>query len=185
LKVEYRARSLTTIQQGGPGALGSVSFETDYQQNTKKFNKNLHSVFWVVLVVALLQLVVVTYFYFNRPTLETDHNARCLLIIIRVIINSFDLFANFFFWFIFAATGWVFIFFKLQDRVYTFMPPLEDYDANYKQYDVLFGIVTATKLISVLFKIYFDQCSMKLFLIDWERPKLMVHNFMSFDAQMN
>ena len=77
------------------------------------FNKNLSSVFWVVLVVAVLQIFVVTYYYFNRPTLETDQNARCLLIIIRIIINSFNYFSTFFFWFIFAATGWVFVFFKL------------------------------------------------------------------------
>jgi meckelin len=93
------------------------------------------------------------------------------------VLNSLDFFSKFFFWYIFFATGWVFVFFKLQDRVYTFMPPLGDYLENYKQYNVLFAIVCAMRLVSMIFKIYFDQCSFELFLIDWERPKLAVHNF--------
>lgn len=113
----------------------------------------------------------------HRPSLTVNSDTQSIAWIIRIIINSFHMFANFFFWFIFAVTGWVFIFFKLQDRVYTFMPPLSEYKENYKKYDILFGIVCATKLISMLFTIYFDQCSLELFLIDWERPKLFTHHF--------
>lgn len=101
---------------------------------------------------------VVTYFEFNRPSISTDSDMVCQFVILKGFINALDLFAKFFFWFIFAATGWVFIFFKLQDRVYTFLPPLSDYVENYKQYDILFGIVCATKLISMIFNIYFGQC---------------------------
>jgi hypothetical protein len=36
---------------------------------------------------------------------------------------------------------------------------------------VVFGLVVSTKLISVLYKIFFDQCSFDIFLIDWEKPK--------------
>lgn len=76
--------------------------------------------------------------------------------VVKVMINSIDLFSKFFFWYIFAVSGWEFIFFKLQDRVYTFLPPMSQYNEYYKQYDVLFGIVAATKLVAVMFKIYFE-----------------------------
>ena len=176
LKVSYRARSLSTIQQGGINSLSNVSFETNYQQGTKNFNRRVHRLFWVVLVLTVLSLIVVTYFQFNRPSLESEET-KCVSMFIRLIVNTITLFSKFFFWFIFAVTGWVFVFFKLQDRVYTFMPPLSDYTENYKQYDWLFGIVCGTKLVSMMFTIYFDQCSLELFMIDWERPKLIDHDF--------
>lgn len=79
---------------------------------------------------------------------------------VRFFMNSFDLLSKFFFWYLFFATGWIFVYFKLQDHVFIFMPSIENYDVLYKQYDILFGIVTATKLVSMMFKIYFEQCSM-------------------------
>lgn len=185
LKINYRARSTSTIEQGGDLARSQVSFSTSYDQNTIKFNKNLHIVFYVWLVIMVLTVFIITYFEFHRPNILSQNDMFCQAALIKVLINTFDLFAKFFFWFIFGATGWIFVFFKLQDRVYTFMPPLEDYVQNYKQYDVIFGIVCATKVISMVFNIYFGQCQLELFMIDWERPKLHIHNFISTGKDNN
>ena len=53
-------------------------------------------------------------------------------------------------------TGYWFVFYKLQERVYCFIPTHITYWENFVQYDYLFGFVTASKLIFVLFKVYFD-----------------------------
>lgn len=40
---------------------------------------------------------------------------------------AFDLFGTIFFWFLYAMTGWWFIFFKFQERVFVLMPDLDSY----------------------------------------------------------
>jgi meckelin len=73
-------------------------------------------------------------------------------------------------------TGYWFIFFKLQERVYVLLPALNTYSKNYKPYDFLFFIVFGSKALSIIFKIAFEQSSFDVFLIDWERPKLPYSN---------
>lgn len=68
-------------------------------------------------------------------------------------------------------TGYWFVFFKLQERVYCFMPTHKTYWENFVQYDWLFAWVFGCKLVYVLFKVYFDQGSFDVYMIDWERPK--------------
>ena len=91
---------------------------------------------------------------------------------VRTFVNAIDYFSAIFFWFIFAMTGWWFVFFKLQERVFCFLPSLDDYYTLYYQYDWLFGWVAGSKLVYMLFKIYFDQSLFDVYLIDWERPKI-------------
>ena len=84
-------------------------------------------------------------------------------------------FSALFFWFIFIASGWWFVFFKLQERVYCFLPGLNTYDDNYYFFDLFFYLVWSTKLIHVVYKIKFEQCGIKFFLIDWEKTKNVKH----------
>ena len=51
-----------------------------------------------------------------------------------------------------------------------FMPTHATYWENFKQYDYLFGFVTASKLLYMLFKVIVNS-EFDVFLIDWERPK--------------
>jgi len=50
------------------------------------------------------------------------------------------------------------------------MPELNTTE-NYVPFLGVFYSVIAAKLLFVVFKIYFEQSSMDIFLIDWERPK--------------
>jgi hypothetical protein len=65
-----------------------------------------------------------------------------------------DLFSTIFFWFLYAMTGWWFIFFKFQERVFVLMPDLDSYNQNYYHFDVLLGLVSSFKFLSMLYKIY-------------------------------
>jgi len=42
-----------------------------------------------------------------------------------------DLFSTLFFWYLFAMTGYWFVFFKLQSNVYCFLPSLDDWFPYY------------------------------------------------------
>lgn len=92
-------------------------------------------------------------------------------------MSALDLFSTLFFWYLFAMTGYWFVFFKLQERVYCFLPDMNSFYVNYQPYDILFGLVCSSKLVFVAFKIYFEQSSYDIFLIDWERPKFQEHQF--------
>jgi len=107
----------------------------------------------------------------SKPTLGQDSNDSCRTGLITTLVNVLDFFSTIYFWYIFFMTGYWFVFFKLQERVYCFMPTHITYWENFVQYDWLFGWVTGCKLVFVFFKVYFDQSSFDVYLIDWERPK--------------
>jgi len=68
-------------------------------------------------------------------------------------------------------TGYWFAFFKLQERVYCFLPSQAGTAEPYNSYSWMFGAVTICKLISMIYKIIYEQCAYDIFLVDWERPK--------------
>lgn len=88
---------------------------------------------------------------------------------------AFDLFSTMFFWFLYAMTGYWFIFFKFQERVFVLMPDLDSYKLNYRPYDGMLGTVAICKFLSLGFKIAFEQSDLDIFFIDWESPKLYSH----------
>mmetsp|Transcript_2523 Transcript_2523/g.3151 ORF Transcript_2523/g.3151 Transcript_2523/m.3151 type:complete len:83 (+) Transcript_2523:1776-2024(+) len=81
---------------------------------------------------------------------------RCRYTCVKIFTNAIDLFSKLFFWYLVTMTGYWFIFFKLQERVYCFLPGLDTHSTNYKPYDFLFGFVAGSKLCIVMYKIYFE-----------------------------
>ena len=94
---------------------------------------------------------------------------------IRCLTLGLEVFSNIFFWYMFAMTGWWFIFYKLQERVYVFMPGLDSFEENYKPYDGMLIALTVCKFVAMLYKIIFEQSSNDVFVIDWETPKMYKH----------
>lgn len=88
------------------------------------------------------------------------------------MVSAFDLYSTLFFWLIVVLTGYWFITFKLQERVFLLLPALNTYEQNYKFFDGLFGCVIGSKLLTMIYKIWVEQSGFDIFLIDWERPKL-------------
>lgn len=74
------------------------------------------------------------------------------------------------FWFMVFATGYLFIFFKFQERVYLLMPGLDSL-ADYQVYTDFLIAVTVCKFVSMAYTIYFEQSCLDVFLIDWEPKK--------------
>jgi hypothetical protein len=81
--------------------------------NTKGFWNMANTVFIVLIV--LTRFIVIIYIFIQKRSdrLDTDTQAKCKLAIARSITTIFELFSTIFFWYIFAMTGWWFIFFKL------------------------------------------------------------------------
>ena len=172
LQIDYRERSAAYIAEN---SLTDVFFNTEYILSTTEFWKGASAAFYVFMAIFVLILITVTCVLFDRPALTTDYAARLTYISVKTAMNALDIFSTLMFWYLFAATGYWFVFFKLQERVYCFLPDLDSFKVNYEPYDILFGLVCSSKLVFVTFKIMFEQSSFDIFLIDWERPKFQEH----------
>lgn len=73
------------------------------------------------------------------------------------------------FWIIFFISGYWFITYKLQANAYLLLPSVDSIDFSYMVFDIIFGIVLAFRLISIILKII-EQSNLDIFLIDWESP---------------
>ena len=71
------------------------------------------------------------------------------------------------FWILFFISGYWFIVYKLQAEAYVLLPSVDDWDSSYMIFDIVFGIILAFRLLSIVFKIV-EQSKIDIFLIDWE-----------------
>lgn len=113
-----------------------------------------------------------------------------MYIVVKTVINIADYFSIMFFWYIFGVSLYWFVFFKMQERVYCFLPPstatdeIGTKDPDFSQYlsailyddytprNSLFFFVGLFKLSYIIYKIAFEQAWWNIFCIDWERPKV-------------
>jgi len=75
---------------------------------------------------------------------------------VKFTFTALDLYSYLFFWFLVIFSGYWFIFFKMEERVYLLLPELNTYDTNYKSFDMLFGFIISAKLLTIVFKITFE-----------------------------
>lgn len=118
-------------------------------------------------IMSIIQLIVWNFL----PQLSDDVTARCQYFIVKIFIVAISTFSQILFWFLVIISGYYFIFFKWQQQVYLLLPKVDHFSSLYYSFDVVFGLVTSTKLVWLIYKIYFEQCSFDMFLIDWEKPK--------------
>ncbi|CDW85678.1 meckelin isoform 4 [Stylonychia lemnae] len=169
LIITYRERSRTRIETN---SLATVKFTSEYAMDMTNFWTTIGGLLIGLLVffgiIVITQLVI----WYQLPTLSDDVNAKCKYAIVKFIITGLDVYSQLFFWFLVIVTGYWFVFFKLQERVYVLLPTITgSSDNNYMPFNILFGTVLGTKIITLLYKIIFEQCSFDLFLVDWEKPK--------------
>ena len=119
LMITYRERSRTGI---ATNALATVSFTAEYAMDTDNFWNTIRGLFIAAMVIFAVIVVVHICIWSWGPTLEDDASAKCKYAIVKFGIIAIDVFSNLFFWFIVLVTGYWFIFFKLQERVYVLLP---------------------------------------------------------------
>ena len=157
LYIEYKERTNSYIQDN---PLTEVTFLTEYRLSMDGFWRRAEWGFWLSVIGCILLCTGLTGCQWARPdpgmggALAAQN--RQVMLGVKLIVNLFDMFSLIFFCYLFAVTGATFVFFKLQERVYCFMPGIEAQKEAYRMYDWLFSIVVGTKLLYMLFKIYFE-----------------------------
>ena len=61
----------------------------------------------------IVLLIIITWVLGDRPELSDDYNAKVGYMVVKTFMNSIDMFSFLYFWYIFAMTGYWFVFFKL------------------------------------------------------------------------
>ena len=133
--------------------------------------KVIRGIFIGCMIVFGLLVFIQIAVWSMMPQLSDDPIAKCQYTIVKAFITLLNNFSQLFFWFLVIISGYWFVFFKWQDQVYILLPEVNHYSNLYYSFDVVFGLVLSTKLLIILYKIYFEQCSIDIFLIDWEKPK--------------
>ena len=168
LIINYRERTMDAIKTN---PLAGVSFRSEYLLESDSAQRVIRGIFIGIMVLFGLLVIMQICVWSSTPSLTDDRTANCQYTIVKVLVTLLNNFSHLFFWFLVIISGYWFVFFKWQEQVYILLPEVNHYNNLYYSFDVVFGLVLSTKLVILLYKIYFEQCSYDIFLVDWERPK--------------
>lgn len=105
-------------------------FMSENYMNTDSFWAGALPGFYVLLIIVILISLVKAYFVSQNSKLSVDRGAESIDFITTSITIFIDLFSSVFFWLMVGFTGWWFVFYKLQSRVYYLLPALDEYGTN-------------------------------------------------------
>lgn len=160
LYIDYKERTRDEILRDDLTALTTVTFKTEYIMDEDSYRGAQKATLIIAIIILCLTWILNTYCrYCARPTLGgnaggADGNELCFRFI-QSLFKVADLYSTIFFWFLIYQTGTWFVFFKLQERVYCFLPDLNNI-FPYKDFTWIFGWVVGAKFITCMYKIYFE-----------------------------
>ena len=129
LRINYRERHSTTIRDSNSEA--QIEFGTYYISSTAKFWETAMVVFYVLVAILVLIVVIKMQVLLSRPNLAQDSSDNCRLGVISFVVFLLDFFSTIYFWYLFFMIGYWFVFYKLQERVYCFVPTQKEYWTNF------------------------------------------------------
>jgi hypothetical protein len=175
LEITYEDKTADDILNAVEERYKEMKFVTEYNMDTTSFWKGVKTTFNILIAVLCLTRFVFMVIYQQQDRLDTDRTANFNLTLVRSFTELMDMFSTMFFWFLVGVTGWLFIFFKLQERVYYLIPSLNEatFLSDYKPYQGLLTALVVTKFVSLAYKIAYEQSAMDIYVIDWEAPKPM------------
>jgi meckelin len=170
LEIEYEEKATEAIFKEETAKFKDVYFISEYTMDDTGFWRLARATFWTLLIILLGLFFVMTAVHARAEALARREG--CLGTAAKSIVSLFEAFSTLYFWYLYAMTGWWFVFFKFQQRVYVLLPGLH-IQHNFEPYDGMLGTVALAKLLSLAYKIYFEQSQQKIFFIDWEAEKTM------------
>lgn len=126
VEIEYRERRAEDIAQKGD--LATVQFRSAYLDTSASFLTFAQVVLYLaigVIVLSFFSYCCILNFY--RPTLSNPQENNFCIKILESLLMLMDVFSTLFFWYLVLMTGYWFVFFKLQERVFTFLPRIDDW----------------------------------------------------------
>ena len=97
------------------------------------------------------------------------------LFLYKLVFHIMDVWAEIMFWIIFLISTYWFFVYKLQANAYILLPSVDDWEQSYKIFYIIFGLVLGFRFVVIILRII-EQSMIDVFLIDWEKPKIMANN---------
>ena len=171
----YRPYFEIYYQKRGTENVAYVSFISEYKTDIKNFMKACLA-FLIVCIILVLIIVIfrmIVWVQLNPKELTPESFSKSfLLTLLMKICKWWGLFS---FWYCFLLCAYWYFFFKLANRIYLLMPPLEEYKKYYRKFDIMFGIGFGMYMIFMILRIYF-QVNFDIYFIDWEHEKELFKN---------
>ena len=149
------------------------TFISEYKSDISNFMRAMVIIFIILTIIIGLLVIYRTFVWIKTNPREIVQNNYILLLLFEVFYKLCKFTGIFYFWFTFGISAYWYIFFKLQFRVYYFMPPLDD--DCYRTFKIIFLIGFCCYIVFMLIRIY-KQISFDIFFIDWETEKNMAIN---------
>ncbi len=173
LEAFYKSKTGLFLEQE-PQTL--VIFISEYNMDIASFHSAMQGIFVALNIILGVLVAIRMYIWYklNPPILSPDNYS--LWFLWKGLFKLFQYWGITFFWFIWGISAYWYIFFKLQYRVFVLLPPLDTWYANYRSFDIVFGIACSGYSFYICHKIA-DQVNMDIFFIDWEHDKeILVKN---------
>ena len=154
LRINYRERTFTYIES--TNAQATIEFETYYIAETGKFWESAMAIFYTLLGLLIVIIAIKMQVLLSKPNIGGAGQDNMRTGVISFIVMLLDFWSTIYFWYLFFMIGYWWVFFKLQERVYCFIPTHYEYWTNFEQYDWLFGWTCGAKLAYVIYKVFFD-----------------------------
>ena len=171
----YRPYFEIYYEKRGTENVAYVSFISEYKTDIKNFMKACLA-FLIVCIILVLVIVIfrmIVWVQLNPKELTPESFSKSfLLTLLMKICKWWGLFS---FWYCFILCAYWYFFFKLANRIYLLMPPLEEYKKYYRKFDIMFGIGFGMYMIFMILRIYF-QVNFDIYFIDWEHEKELFKN---------
>ena len=151
------------------------TFISEYKSDISEFMRAMKIVFIILTCIVGLVVFYRTYVWFKMNPSELVERNYILLLFLEFFYKSCKYLGIFYFWFTFGISAYWYIIYKLQFRVYYFMPPLDDEDGDYKLFKIIFFIGFFCHILYMFIRIY-KQVTFDIFFIDWETEKNMAMN---------
>ena len=146
------------------------TFITEYKSDISSFLNAMKIIFIILTIIVGLLVIYRTFVWTKMNPSELIDSNYFFLLLFEIFYKACKYLGKFYFWFTFGISAYWYFFYKLQFRVYYFMPPLDD--QCYVTFTIIFCIGFCCYILYMLIRIY-KQVSFDIFFIDWETEKNM------------
>jgi meckelin len=165
--------SIENINDESKEKITKYTFISEYKTDISKFVSICFILFIIITVIAGLLVIYRVFVWFKLNPSEIVENNYLFLLLFEFVYKSCKYLGMFYFVFTFLISFHWYAAYKIQFRLYSLMPPINDecYTKFWTVFYIGFGCYIAYMLIRIYKQISFD-----IFFIDWEAEKNMAIN---------
>ena len=110
LEIDYEEKATEAIYENDLAKEKRVFFISEYTMEESGFWKLARTTFWILFMIMVIIFAILTHIYMGQE--KEAGRSNSILLFINSTLNLFEIFSTLYFWYLYAMTGWWFIFFK-------------------------------------------------------------------------